>query len=112
MDRLGYALDDRFYGIEGSHLERFRKMMDEISRDEVNAAIRKHLQFGRMQIAIVTNNGAAFRDALLTGTPSPISYKTPKPEDVLTADKEIAVFPVRVKEENVRVVPVTEVLAR
>jgi len=112
MERLGYALDDRFYGIEGSHLERFRTMMDEISRDEVNAAIRTHLQFGRMQIAIVSKIGAAFRDALLAGTPSPISYKTPKPEDVLTADKEIAVFPVRVKEENVRVVPVTEVLAR
>jgi zinc protease len=112
MDRLGYALDDRFYGIEGSHLERFRKMMDEISRDEVNAAIKEHWHYGSMRIAIVTKNGAAFRDALLAGTPSPISYATPKPQSVLDADKEIAVFPVRVKEENIRVIPVTSVLER
>ena len=29
MDRLGYALDDRFYGIDGTHLENFRRAMDE-----------------------------------------------------------------------------------
>jgi zinc protease len=37
MQRLGYALDDRFYGITGSHLEMFRKVMGEITREEVNA---------------------------------------------------------------------------
>jgi len=112
MERLGYALDDRFYGIQGSHLERFRTMMDEISRDEVNAAIRKYWQSGRMQIAVVTKDGAKFRDALLAGTPSPISYATSKPQSVLDADKEIAIFPIPVKEENIRILPVTEVLEK
>ncbi len=112
MERLGYALDDRFYGIRGSHLERFRTMMDEITREEVNAAIKEHWHYGWMQIAIVTKDGAAFRDALLAGTPSPITYATPKPQSVLDADKEIAVFPVRVKEENIRVIPVTSVLEK
>ncbi|MCC6398638.1 MAG: insulinase family protein, partial [Bacteroidetes bacterium] len=73
MERLGYALDDRFYGIEGSHLEKFRAMMDDLSREEVNAAIREYWQFGNMQIAVVTKDGGAFRDALLAGSPSPIS---------------------------------------
>lgn len=112
MQRLGYALDDRFYGINGSHLETFRTMMGEITRDEVNAAIRRHWQYGNMQIAVITRNGAAFRDALVAGTPSPITYKTAKPESVLNEDKQIEVFPVLVKGENVKVVPVGEVLER
>jgi zinc protease len=112
MERLGYALDDRFYDVQGSHLERFRSMMDEITLGEVNAAIRNHLQYGRMQIAVVTKDGAAFRDALLAGSPSPITYGTPKPENVLAEDKEIAVFPVRVREENIKVIPVGVVLER
>ena len=39
MDRLGYAIDDRFYGIDGSHLEKFRRAMDDLTLAEVNAAI-------------------------------------------------------------------------
>ena len=38
-DRLGYAVDDRFYGIDGDgHLARFRQLMDEITIEEVNAS--------------------------------------------------------------------------
>ncbi|MEE9570595.1 MAG: pitrilysin family protein, partial [Gammaproteobacteria bacterium] len=33
-ERLGYAVDDRFYGIEGDgHLARFRRLLDEITLD-------------------------------------------------------------------------------
>ena len=53
--RLGYAMDDRFYGIDGDgHLARFRKMMDELTLDDVNAAIKRHLQYRNLKIAIVT----------------------------------------------------------
>ena len=31
-ERLGYALDDRFYGIPGSHLDLFRRAMNEVTR--------------------------------------------------------------------------------
>jgi zinc protease len=112
MQRLGYALDDRFYGIQGSHLEIFRKTMGEITREEVNAAIRKYWQYGNMQIAVVTKNAAAFRDALVADAPSPITYRTAKPESVLAEDKEIQGFPVKVKKEAVKIVPVAEVLQR
>jgi zinc protease len=110
MQRLGYALDDRFYGLQGSHLETFRRMMGEITRDEVNAAIRKHWQYGNMQIAVITKDGAKFRDALVADTPSPITYRTAKPESVLKEDKEIEVFPVKV--EKAELVSVREVLER
>ena len=107
MERLGYALDDRFYGIEGSHLERFRSMMQTLTLADVNAAIAKYWKKGTMDIAIVTKDAKGMRDALVNDTPSPISYKNPKPASILAEDKEIAVFPVKIKPEDVKVVPVT-----
>lgn len=111
-ERLGYALDDRFYGIAGSHLEKFRTMMGEITRDEVNAAIRKHWQYGAMQIAIVTKDAAAFKEALVSNAPSPITYSSPKPEGVLAEDKEIVAFPLPIKAGDVKIVPVTELFLK
>jgi zinc protease len=112
MERLGYALDDRFYDIRGSHLEKFRKMMKTLTLADVNAAIKRHLQYGNMEIAIVTKDAKAFKDALVNETPSPITYSTPKPEAVLNEDKEISVFPVKVKEENIKIVPVTDLFEK
>ena len=31
MDRLGYALDDQFYGIQGSHLDIYRNRMNDMT---------------------------------------------------------------------------------
>jgi zinc protease len=108
MDRLGYALDDRFYGIQGSHLENYRKALRTMTLEEVNAAIRKHWHEGTMEIAVVTKNAPAFRQALLSGAPSPITYKTPKPQAVLDEDREIAAFPLPVKPEDVTIVKVED----
>jgi len=112
MERLGYALDDKFYGIQGSHLEKFRKMMKTLTLSDVNAAIKRHLQYGKMEIAIVTKDAKAFKDALVNDTPSPITYSTPKPETVLNEDKEISVFPVKVKAEDIKIVPVADLFVK
>jgi zinc protease len=107
-ERLGYAIDDRFYNVAGSHLELFRKNLATLTRDEVNAAIKKYLQYGSMQIAIVTKDASSFKNELVNDTPSPITYKSPKSASVLDEDKEIIVFPVKVKPENITIIPVTE----
>ena len=112
MERLAYALDDRFYGLDGSHLEKFRKAMDELTVADVNAAIRKYWQFGNMHIAVVTNDAAAFRDALVNDTASPITYATPKPAAVLEEDKAIQVFPVKVAPEKITIVKVEDLFAK
>jgi hypothetical protein len=44
--------------------------------------------------------------------PSPITYKNPKPEHVINEDKEIAVFPLPVKPEQVQMVPVDQLFVR
>jgi len=112
MERLGYALDDRFYGIKGSHLEIFRKMMDEIKLSDVNKALKKHLKTGNIQIAVVTKDAAGFREALINDAPSPITYKTPKPESVLNEDKEIIKYPIKVKPGNVTILKVADIFSK
>jgi zinc protease len=112
FERLGYAIDDRFYAIKGSHLTNFRKAMDNVSRADVNAAIKKYWQYGNMEIAMVTNDAQLLKDALVNDTPSPITYKTPKPDSILEEDKQISSFPLKVKPENVQIVPVERLFVK
>jgi zinc protease len=112
MERLGYAIDDRFYALKGSHLETFRKMMSEVTLKDVNAAIKKYWQYNDMHIAIVTNDAASLKEALGNETASPITYKTPKPQHVLDEDKEISAFPLGIKAEDVTIVPVAELFMK
>ena len=105
--RLGYAVDDRFYGIEEGHLSRFRHMMEEVTREEVNAAIQKHLQVDNLVIAIVAERAAELRDALLSGAPSSIDYGgIPKPDAIHVEDREIGTFPLQIGAERLIIVPV------
>jgi zinc protease len=111
--RLGYAVDDRFYGIDGAgHLARFRQMMDELTLDDVNAAIKRHLQYRNLKIAIVTGDAANLRAALASDAPTPISYSTPKSDAILAEDREIAALPLSIPADRIETVPVTSAFER
>jgi zinc protease len=111
--RLGYAMDDRFYGIEdGGHLAHFRRIMDELTLDDVNAAIKRHLRYDDLKIAIVTGNAAELRTLLASGAPTPITYATPKPDAILAEDREIAAWPLELPAQRVTIVPVAEAFER
>ncbi|HEX5045956.1 MAG TPA: insulinase family protein, partial [Gammaproteobacteria bacterium] len=111
--RLGYAVDDRFFGLESEgHLARFRRMMDELTLEDVNAAIKRHLQYRDLKIAIVTGDAAGLRTALMADAPSPMEYDTPKPDAILAEDKEIAVVPLKIDANRVTIVPVAAAFER
>ena len=111
--RLGYAIDDRFYGLDGDgHLANFRSMMDEITLEEVNAAIKRHLQSDNLQIAIVTGDAANLRSVLASDAPTPITYATPKPDAILAEDRVIAAWPLALPADRVAIVPVAEAFER
>lgn len=111
--RLGFAIDDRFYGIaEPGHLQRFGEEIRQLTREEVNAAIRRHLQLDDVAIAIVTGSADTLRETLIADTPTPITYPTPKPDEVMAEDVEIARVPLSVAAEDVHVVPVEEIFER
>jgi zinc protease len=109
MARLGYAIDDSFYGIPGSHLAQFRSMVGTLTLADVNRAVKKHLHYGAMEIVVVAKDAKGLHDELVNDLPSPITYRTKKPEAVQSEDREIAVFPVKLAPEDVTVVPVTEI---
>lgn len=111
-ERLGYALDDVFYGLDESHLAKFRRLMDEITLEEVNAAIKRHWQTERMRVAVITQDAGAFVDSLVHDKPSPITYSSPKPPAVLEEDKAISTFPLKVRWEDVKTVPVAELFVK
>jgi zinc protease len=108
--RLGYAVDDRFYGLDEPHLARFRRMIADITLDEVNAAIRKHLHPENLVFAFVTEHGEQLKEALTSGAPSPIDYGgVPKPDSILAEDREIERYPLGIPAGNVQIVPVKQV---
>ncbi len=111
--RLGYAMDDRFYGLdEEGHLTRFRRMLDELTLDDVNAAIKRHWQHENLTIAIVTGEVAALRAALARGAPTPISYPTPKPAEILEEDRIIEAWPLNLAAERMATIPVAQAFER
>jgi zinc protease len=109
-ERLGYAIDDRYYGIDG-HLARFRAALDALTLEDVNAAIRKHMKVDDLVIAAVTNDAEGLKRALTSGERTPVHYPkdVTQPPAILSEDEEIAGWPLRV--QSVEVVPVDAVFA-
>jgi zinc protease len=111
--RLGYAMDDRFYGLEAEgHLARFRRMMDELTVEDVNAALKRHWQYDNVKIAVVTGEAAQMRALLASGKPTPVTYATPKPAAILEEDRIIEAWPLKLAEERMTTLPVAEAFER
>lgn len=106
--RLGFAIDDRFYGHEDAWLERVRASWAHLTAADVNAAIARHIDPSRLEIAVVTSDGAALRDALASERPSPITYQAPPSEAVLVEDREIIPYRIGISAARITVVPVAD----
>ena len=98
MRRLGYALDDHFYGTK-NHLETLRTELAALDAAKVNAALRKHLVAGPVKIAIVAPNAQVLMEAMVSGVPTPKSYEVEKPEPVMALDQEAMKFPLQLTAE-------------
>jgi zinc protease len=109
QQRLGYALDDRFYGMETAHLQTLREQIRALTREQLMAAVQKHLMLSRLQVAMVAPRAAALGDALVAGAPSTIQYKVEKPAEVLEEDKAIAIHPLGLSREQVNVIPLASI---
>lgn len=109
--RLGYKMDDHFYGIK-DHLKTMEKTLGKLTLEEVNDAIRRHLQTENMAIAMITDNTKELSRALINNTPSPLEYSTPKPPEVLEEDREIAVYPLNIQAGNVTLIPADDMFLK
>ena len=110
-EQLGYALDSRYYGIPNFN-EYVRNGLAKLTLADVNRAIKKHLQAGNVKIVVVTKDGAAFKQAAMENRPSPITYATPPPKEILDEDKLIENYKLNFNPKKVEVVPVDHVFQK
>ena len=52
---LGYKLDDEYYGMKKRYLDQYLDVIEKLTSNEINAAIKKHLQWKNLKYVIVTN---------------------------------------------------------
>jgi zinc protease len=105
-DRLGYAMDSKFYGMP-PYIEEIEKRLQKVTLEEVNAAIRKYLDPDDWDVVVVTANARQLEETLRKDGPSPKTYASPVPEQVQTEDKTIQALPV--KPTAVEIVPIEQV---
>ena len=106
--RLGYALDSRYYGTP-EYTSFMRTSLAKLTLADVNRAIKQYLNPGNMRVVMITKDAEGLRDALVKGTPSPITYNSPKPADILAEDKIIEKYKVPVRPDQIVIVPVEQV---
>ena len=113
-ERLAYAVDDRYFGVaDPGDLATFRKMMDEVTLDEVNAAVKKWIQADNLQIAIVTQDADKLAEAIASDAPSPMDYGTvEKPAELLAEDKIIQSWPLKAGRDRIEIVPVEQMFEK
>src|SRR5215212_617541 len=69
-ERLGYALDSRYYGTP-EYTSFMKERLARLTLADVNRAIKQYLAPGNMRVVLITKDAEALRDAILKGTPSP-----------------------------------------
>ena len=112
-NRIGYALDDIFYGMpDPGYLASIRPELDKLTLEGVNAAIKKHLQYDNMWVVFITNDAEGLKKMIVNDEPSPKAYSEPTPQEVLDEDKLVEVYPLNVPEENVVIVDINEVFEK
>lgn len=107
--RLGYAVDDAFYGMDPGYLREIRPGLDALTLEQVNAAIQRHLQYENMWVVFITADAQAMKRKLLSGVATPITYAGEKPPELLAEDEIIASFPIPVQEDDITIIGIEEV---
>ncbi len=107
-DELGYAIDSLYYGIP-NYVQYVKAAVAKLTREQVNAAIKKHLRTDRMQIVAIANHVEQFKAQLLDGAISTIQYNAPPPTEVLEEDKTVGKWKLGLREEDVRILPVDQI---
>ncbi len=101
-ERLGYLMDSRFYGRE-DFISEMDALLEKVTLEDVNKAIRKYFQIDNMDIAIITNpeEAEALKESLLSNAPSPMSYsnvvKESLPDEIFEEDKVVEKFPLNIR---------------
>jgi zinc protease len=105
---LGYAIDSQYYGIP-EYKAYIKKALSTLTRDQVNAAIRKHLRTDRLQIVAVARNAEDLKNQIAGGGASSVKYNSSKPAAILEEDKKVGIFDLGLRPEDIEIVPVERI---
>jgi len=109
--QLGYSMDSRYYGIP-TFTDYVRDQLATLKLEDVNRAIKKYLQSADVKIEVVTKNAEEFKDAALSGKPSPVNYTSTPPKEILEEDKAIESYKLNFNPKKVEVVPVEQLFEK
>ncbi len=109
--RLGYAMDQTYYGQTWDR-DALRAKVAQLTRADVNAAIKRHLRADRLFGVVVTEDGEAFRAEVLRRVPSPMNYASPKSPAIVAEDGAIMTYDLGLAPERVKVVKPDALFAR
>ncbi len=109
--QIGYALDSQFYG-NPPFVQFIKKGLQDLTLDEVNRALREHLQTDNIALVVITPGADDLAERLASDTPSPITYNAPKPDDIMAEDEVIQQYPLGIERDAIRIVPVEDVFEK
>ena len=108
-DRLGFALDSRYYGMS-PFIDEVEQRLAKVTLDDVNRAIRKYLQTANLRIVLVTDKAAEMKSALERDLPVPKKYGTEVSAELLAADELIQ--RTKIKPAGIEIVPVEQMFEK
>jgi zinc protease len=108
---LGTALDQKWYGLP-DYVTDMRAKLAKLTRADVNAAVKRHLQAKNLSVVVVTKDADALKAALVADEFSPIKYDGEKPKILLDEDKVVGALKLGIQADAVTITPVEEVFAK
>jgi zinc protease len=105
---LGYAIDSLVYGIP-DYNSYVKDAVAKLTREQVNAAIRKHLRADRLQIVAVAAHAEDLKGQITGIGPSAIQYNSVKSADIMEEDKIAGAWDLGLRPQDVSIVPVANV---
>jgi zinc protease len=101
--RLGFALDAKFYNTE-FFIDKLEKELKTMTVSDVNAAIKKYLQYTNASVAVVAGDAKELLEKIRTNAASPIVYATKVPDTILEEDKDIINYPLNINKDKLKIV--------
>ncbi len=109
--QLGYAMDSKWYGIP-EYTAYMRSALQKLTRDDVNAALKRHLSVRDLSVVVITKDAKGLRDALVADGFSAIKYDGEKSPAILAEDQVLGARKLNISPAKIRITPIAEVFAR
>ncbi|WP_423015458.1 M16 family metallopeptidase [Undibacterium sp. Di27W] len=108
--QLAYAMDAQWQGTP-EFTQMMRTQLSKLRVEDVNAAIKRHLNVENMSIVIVAKDTANLKERLLADRPLPIKYDVAQPKELLEEDRVIGQRKLNIKASSINILPVQQVFA-